>query len=176
MDLTRIDLCWSAVAGLSMIEPIRGADFQTRGLLAGAQGRRALADRQGAGHGGRHIGRSSGIADQRVATLLHAAEDIAQRLDSPYLHGMIAMVRGAGSLMQGQWKPAQTALDQAEQLFRNQCTGVTWERDTVHNFVLWALMQTGRSRRAETPLDRALPRISGTRRPLRGHHAHRPFT
>ncbi len=45
--------------------------------------------------------------------------------------------------MQGQWKPAQTALDQAEQLFRNHCTGVTWERDTVHNFVLWALMQLG---------------------------------
>jgi len=56
---------------------------------------------------------------------------------------MIAMVRGAGSLMMGQWKPAQTALDQAEQLFRNHCTGVTWERDTVHNFVLWALMQLG---------------------------------
>ena len=46
-------------------------------------------------------------------------------------------------VMLGQWKPAQTALDQAEQIFRNRCTGVTWERDTVHNFVLWALMQLG---------------------------------
>jgi eukaryotic-like serine/threonine-protein kinase len=142
MDLTRIDLCWSAVAGLSMIEPIRGADFQTRGLLlalrAGEPSRIARFLAMEAGHRS-----TSGIADERVAALLRASQDIAQRLDSPYLRGMIAMVRGAGSLMQGQWKSAQATLDQAEQLFRNHCTGVTWERDTVHNFVLWALMQLG---------------------------------
>ena len=86
---------------------------------------------------------TAGIADPRVANSVDAAEDIAQRLDSPYLHGMVAMVRGAGSLLLGGWKSAQTALDQAEQLFRNRCTGVTWERDTVHNFVLWALIQMG---------------------------------
>jgi serine/threonine protein kinase len=142
LDLTRIDLCWSAVAGLSMIEPIRGADFQTRGLLlalkAGEPSRIARALAMEAAHRS-----SAGIADSRVTTLLRAAEDIAQQLDSPYLHGMIAMVRGAGSLLQGRWKPAQTALDHAEQLFRNQCTGVTWERDTDHNLVLWALIQMG---------------------------------
>src|SRR5262249_21115017 len=32
-DLTRIDVCWTGVIGLSMSEPLRGADFQTRGLL-----------------------------------------------------------------------------------------------------------------------------------------------
>jgi eukaryotic-like serine/threonine-protein kinase len=142
MDLTRIDLCWSAVAGLSMIEPIRGAEFQTRGLLlalkAGEPSRIARSLAMEAAHRS-----SAGIADSRTTTLLRAAEDIAQRLDSPYLHGMIAMVRGAGSLLHGRWKPAQTAFDQAEQLFRNRCTGVTWERDTVHNLVLWALIEMG---------------------------------
>ena len=90
LDLTRIDLCWSAVAGLSMIEPIRGADFQTRGLLlalkAGEPSRIARALAMEAAH-------RSSIGNRRPThrdSFCDAAEDIAQRLDSPYLHGMIA--------------------------------------------------------------------------------------
>ncbi len=72
-----------------------------------------------------------------------AAEEIARQVDSSYAYGLIAMNRGVGSLMIGRWKNAQTELDLAEQIFRNQCTGVTWERHTTHNFVLWALLQMG---------------------------------
>jgi len=143
LDLTRIDVCWSAVAGLSMVEPVRGADFQTRGLLlalkAGEPERlvRALAMEAA------HQSTAGNAAVPRVATLLKTADDLAQRLDSPQARGMVELVRGISSYMLGQWKPALTSLDQAEQIFRNQCMGVTWERDTVHNFALWALIQMG---------------------------------
>ncbi len=143
MALTRIDLCWSAVAGLSMSEPIRGADFQTRGLLlalrAGEPLRIARALAMEAGHRA-----TIGVpAAAKVANLLGRAEQIAEEIDSPYARGMIEMVRGFASLMRGEWQTARTVLDQAEGLFRLHCTGVTWERDTIHNFMLRALVQMG---------------------------------
>ena len=59
---------------------------------------------------------------------------------------MIEMVRGFASLMRGEWKPARDVLDRAEAIFRDHCTGVTWERDTIHNFMLRALVQKGEIR------------------------------
>jgi hypothetical protein len=53
------------------------------------------------------------------------------------------MAKGATALLSGQWSLARTGLDEAEHIFRNRCTGVTWERDTIHNFSLWALLQLG---------------------------------
>jgi serine/threonine protein kinase len=142
-DLTRIDVCWSAVAGLSMSEPLRGADFQTRGLLlalrAGEPFRitRALAMEAG------HRSTAGLSAVPQTAKYLEEAERIATELGSPHARGLNLLVRGASSLMIGKWKAGQTFLDEAEQLFRNHCTGVSWERDTVDNFLLWAIFQMG---------------------------------
>ena len=143
MDLTRIDLCWSAVAGLSMFEPIRGADFQTRGLLLALEAGEPLRIARALAMEAGHRATVGAPAADRVASLLAAAQQIAQEIDSPYARGMIEMVRGFASLMLGQWRSARTVLDSAEQIFRDHCTGVTWERDTIHNFALRALVQMG---------------------------------
>ena len=155
MDLKRIDLCWSAVAGLSMYEPIRGADFQARGLLmalrAGEPFRVARAMAMEAGAQGHR--RAHGIAPGRRDCSRPAAA-LAERIDSPHCardgrpgarHPRLAL-SAAGRTP----TPRST---QAEELFRNHCTGVAWERDTGHNFALWALLPDGRDRRAPPALD-----------------------
>jgi serine/threonine protein kinase len=96
-DLTRIDICWAATRGLGFIDPIRGADFQARGLLlalrAGEPYRlvRALAMEA------IHVSSAGGPSDRRVAKLLHAAEEIAHQLDDPYIRGSLILAGG--------WRP-----------------------------------------------------------------------
>jgi len=143
-DLVRIELFWSAVAGLSLIDPILGADFQARGLLlalrAGDPFRivRALAMEAA------HVSVSGNSAARRAEKLIAKAEAVAASLDDPGARGMIRMAQGTTSLMVGQWSRALTALEEAESLFRNHCTGVTWERDTVQCLSLWSVFSTGR--------------------------------
>ena len=62
------------------------------------------------------------------------------------------------------------------ELFRDHCTGVTWERDTMHNFMLRALVQMGEIRELKERWSVVLPRVAGARRPVRGHHAELPST
>jgi hypothetical protein len=131
------------VVGLSIIDPLLGAYFQTRGLrLALRVGEpfrvvRALAMEAA------HVSTAGSPAAARVRALLGTAEELASGLDSPQARGMIQLVRGISGLMLGQWDRSRMALDQAETLFRNHCTGVTWERDTVSSLALWDLLYLG---------------------------------
>ena len=93
-----------------------------------------------------HRATAGAPAAVRVAKLLEGAEKIAREIDSPYARGMIELVRGFASLMRGEWQTARAVLEEAEQLFRQHCKGVTWERDTIHNFLLRALVQMGELR------------------------------
>ncbi len=142
-DLRRIDICWSAIAGLSMIDPIQGAYFQARSLLlalrAGEPYRlgRALAVEAG------HVATGGSRTERRTSKLLQAAEQMAQAVANPHLLGLMALMRGGAAYLSGQWKQASEFCDQAEAIFRDSCTGVAWELDTAHNFALWSLVYMG---------------------------------
>jgi serine/threonine protein kinase len=161
-QLHRIDVSWSVVMGLSIIDPIRGADFQTRNLLlalrAGEPFRiaRALAVESG------HLG-SSGQSGQRRATrVLEEADRLARRVNRPYATAMVEMAWGALAFFEQRWQAAVEACTRAEADFREHCTGVAWEIGTATSFALWSLVRLGRlaelSARGPALLQEALER------------------
>jgi hypothetical protein len=142
-ELNKIDICWSAVAGLSMVEPIFGALFQARHLLlalrAGEPDRLARALAVEAVHvatGGRNQRR-------QAACLIDSAATLASRTGDLRILGLITMVRGAAAYFVGRWKEASDLCEQADEYLRTRCTGVSWEMDTAQAFRLFALHQMG---------------------------------
>jgi serine/threonine protein kinase len=142
-DLTRIDVCWSAAVGLSVVDTIRGADFQARTLLlalrAGEPSRVARSLAMEAAHSATAGTHGRG----RTGRLLEAADRLAKRVGEPYGLGMVALARGVAAYLEGHWRAARGICLDAERLFRDQCTGVAWERDTTNSFALWSLSHLG---------------------------------
>jgi hypothetical protein len=127
--LRRIDIAWAGALGLEDIDPIASADLQARHLLlalrAGEPYRvaRALALEAAvmAAHGGRG-GR------RRSAALLAAAGALAERIQHPHARGLVLLATGIVANLQGRWKAARAAYEQAEPIFRDHCRDVAWER------------------------------------------------
>jgi hypothetical protein len=142
-DLIRIDTCGSVAVGLSMVDPIRAADFQARCLLLSLrcgepyQIVRALALEAG------HAAVGGGPARHRVAQLLKKAHILAHRVSNPRARGEVALAAGIAACMQGRWKRAVRLCDRAEKVFREHGTGVAWEVDTARGWAAEALQHSG---------------------------------
>ncbi len=154
-ELIRIDVCWSASTGLSVVDTIRGADFQSRCLLlalgAGERSRIARSLAMEAAHSATDGLRSH----RRTARVLAGADLLAGQVDEPYPLGMVALAHGAAFYLECRWKEAHAHCDRACDIFRERCTGVHWERNTATAFGLWALSHMGEL----AELDRRWPRL-----------------
>jgi serine/threonine protein kinase/tetratricopeptide (TPR) repeat protein len=140
-QLKRIDIGWSVVIGLSVIDPIRGADFQTRSLLlalrAGEPFRVARALAVEAAH------LASSGSPQRAISILDKADRMATQVSDQYARGIVEMARGCVAYFAEDWPSALSFSRRAEGVFRKDCTGVTWELDTASAFSLWSLAKMG---------------------------------
>jgi serine/threonine protein kinase len=152
---SRIDLCWAAV-GLSMIDPICGAYFHTRGLLlalrAGDPYRVARAVATEAAHLSTERGYEGGRLRRRVDDLLRTAEDIAQelpevgkeeRIQRAHIQGINALAEGINAHMGGSWQTALDSCDKAVETFAAFCPGASWELVTAQRFALRSLCYLG---------------------------------
>jgi hypothetical protein len=142
-ELSRIDICWSIALGLAVCDNIRGIDFQTRALLmalhAGDPYRicRSLASEATAG------AIAGSRAARRSARVLARASALATSLDEPYLVGLVTGASGMVAIMEGRFRAAWELCSSSEGLFRERCTGVAWELDTMQIFGLWSLFFLG---------------------------------
>jgi serine/threonine protein kinase len=155
--LIRIDTCWSVSAGLSLIDTIRGRDFQARHLLlalrAGEPYRvaRAMGPEAGytaylAGWKGRH----------RTARIVERAMTLAGRVDQPHALGMAYLGAALAAFLEGRWRVGLELAHQCEDILRDLCTGVAWELDMVHVFSLRILVILGKLRELSERLPRLL--------------------
>jgi hypothetical protein len=142
-ELRRLEICRSAAVGLSMVDPLRGAYFQTRYLLLALRAGEPQHLVQALAMEGAHASIGGCFSRRRTDELLGAAETLVQQLAQPYPAAMVALAKGIADALEGRWQSALSLCDQAEDIFRTHCTGVMWELSTAHRFALWPLMFLG---------------------------------
>jgi tetratricopeptide (TPR) repeat protein len=139
--LQRIDIGWSVVIGLSMIDPIRGANFQTRSLLRALKAGEPFRVARALAIEAAHLASSGAI--KRAKIVLADAERLALRLQRPYANGVVELARGAVAYFEERWRDSLQHCRAAAATFRLHCTGATGEIDTANVLSLWSLVRMG---------------------------------
>ena len=139
----RLDVCLVVGRGLSMIEPIRGAGFQTRACrmaLRTGQPRRvavALSLEAALEAAAGHKPRSEWTG------LLDRSEQLAQQLDDLPILAYSRFLRGVTHYLRADWNTSLKYCREAETLLRERCINVWWEVDQSASFGIWNLCYLG---------------------------------
>ena len=143
-ELIRIDACWSVSTGLSLIDTIRGRDFQARHMLlalrAGELTRitRAMANEAG------YTSTAGWPARHWTKRLVDRAMALAAEVGHPHVIGMTFLNASIAAYLEGRFESGWELFEKCEQIFREECTGVAWELDTAHVVAFRSLTFLGR--------------------------------
>lgn len=141
--LLQIDICWTGAIGLSLVDSMLGADFQTRHLL--------LALKIGEPY---RLARAltleipySAIDGARDWTktnqLIEKVKSLAEKLNDPYLVTLVNFSACVAAFLMGDWKKAHELGELSEKMLRERSSGVSWELSTVVIFMLRPLFYMG---------------------------------
>jgi eukaryotic-like serine/threonine-protein kinase len=142
-ELIRIDTCWSVASGLSMIDTIRGREFQMRHLLLALKAGEPFRVARALGNEAGYSGLRGLRAHRRTQRLVEGALALAHRVRNPHALGMAHLGAGISAYLEGRWKTGWELAQQCERIFREQCTGTAWELVLTHVYSLRALVFLG---------------------------------
>lgn len=147
-DLKRVDVAFSATAGLAMVDVVRGADFGAQHLqLALDVGEPIRICRALAFEAGNAAAVGAGSRD-RIERLVRTAEGLALRSQDPHGSALAKIAAGLVRVFSGEWRVAQRTLDDAEVLLRERCRAVTWELTNTQAWSCNSLILCGNLREA----------------------------
>ncbi len=141
--LQRIDACWSVAMGLSMVDTVRGASFQSRQLLlaldAGEPHRvaRALAAEAA------FVATGGAKAEKRAARLISEARALAEKMKDVALEGLVDFCAGLSRFLVGKWREAALLTAQAERRFAEVGSMASWEAANSRLVSVWSLFYLG---------------------------------
>jgi hypothetical protein len=142
-DLTRLDVYKAVAHGLGIVDNIRGADFQTRGLLLALRlGERSRLARFIA-HESMYVATEGPPSLARAGRLLDQARSIAGSEPSPYLHGWLVGAEGFINYFGGRRPEAEVSFAEAEATWRDRTAGAAYELSSIRLFRLFALHNMG---------------------------------
>lgn len=142
-QIARVDTCWSAAIGMSIIDIVRAADFHLRGLrLAFRTGDPSRVARSLA-MTAIHLAPGGSKAVGTTRRYLAAAESVAHEIADAYVEGLVKLAQTAVAFMQGRFREAFESASMAEEVLRDRCNGVAWELDAIHTYQTWALVAMG---------------------------------
>jgi hypothetical protein len=126
-DRLRIDACWSVATGLAIVDTIRGSDFMLRHLLFALRSGDPYRVARGLTLEASLRAATGGVHPRRALEFQALAQKLAETMDEPLLDGLIHHTKGSMMYYRGEWRKALGEFQRAEEIFRDRCTGVTWE-------------------------------------------------
>ena len=159
-ELLRIEIARSFALGISLVDVIEGAAWQSQALIRALRGGEPVRIALTMAWEAVHSASQGRAAAGRTARLIKSANRMAKDIGHPHAIAMATLSSGCVEFLGGRFPPALKLLDDAATILREQCAGVVWELDTAHIFGLWTLFSMGRQRE----LRRRFQRLNGEAR------------
>jgi hypothetical protein len=142
-DLRRLELLWSATIGLSMVDIVRGADLHARYLLSALRDGEPSRVARALAAEAAHLAAVGQSARRRSARALAIADRLVQGQADPYGAGFVTLVRGMIAFCDDRLRESVDLCRRADDILRNHCTEVWWERDTALSLEVTSLYHLG---------------------------------
>jgi eukaryotic-like serine/threonine-protein kinase len=129
-----MDVCWAAAVGLSVVDPLMSSIFVARHLRLALNSGEPSRLMLGLAAEATQCAHLNDGEQARSAKLLALAARYAQEVNTDYAKAFILTMNAVVDSLSGRWRESLKKAMLAVQLFRERCTGVTWEIGTATSF------------------------------------------